>query len=209
MTRIVLLPGMGADARLHAPLVTRDPRVVALDWLPHHGAQGLADYAQRFVTAGLVRAGDVVGGSSLGGMIAGEIARLLPVRALVLIGSCRHPRAVNPLALALSPLAKHFPFAVVSRALAALPLPGRFAMLVRMAADCDQDFLRWACAAIPRWNGVETHTIPVQHIHGAWDPLILPRGQAIDELIPRAPHPIAWTHPDAVAKFLLTRIGDD
>jgi pimeloyl-ACP methyl ester carboxylesterase len=197
--RVVLLPGMGCDARLHAGIADLVPEVVSAAWPDHRGCTGLSDYAERVIARLRLTADDVVGGSSMGGMVAAEIHRGLGCRGLVLIGSCDDPRFIQPRLRRLTWVGERAPFAALSRVLAPL---SRFSLLLDMLRRSDPEFLRWACGALGRWSGARARPGAAWRIHGTRDPLILARGQAVDRLVPRAGHVLALSHPRLVAAFI-------
>jgi hypothetical protein len=197
--RVVLLPGMGCDARLHAGIAALVPEVVSAAWPDHRGCADLAGYAERIIARLGLTAADVVGGSSLGGMVAAEIHRRLACRGLVLIGSCDDPRFIRPPLRRLTWIGERAPFAALSRLPGAL---GRSSLLLDMLRRSDPEFLRWACGALGRWSGARARAGGAWRIHGARDALIRARGQGVDRLVPRAGHVLALSHPRLVAAFI-------
>lgn len=197
--RVVLLPGLGCDARLHGEIAALSPGVVSAGYFDHRGCADLADYAERVIAHLGITADDVIGGSSLGGMVASEIHRRLGCRGLVLIGSCDDPRFIQPILRKLTWLGERMSFAAGLKFLGPL---GNVSLLMDMIHHCDPEFIRWACGAVGRWQGARAAPGTAWRIHGGLDPVIVALGQKADQLIPSGGHIIALSHPALVAAFI-------
>lgn len=212
---LILLPGMGADARMFAAQRARFPGLLVPDWPPLIPREPLRDFAARLAATLDITRETVLGGASMGGMVALEIARLKPPRAVVLIGSCRGPEAV-PRALALAELAARLVpnpvldlFRVFDHlALARLgPLTADQRTLLRaMSRDHSMAFLAWAGRAILEWPGVPDPGVPVLHLHGRLDRMLLPGRVRPDVMLDDAGHVPSITHPAAV-NAIIERAG--
>jgi len=215
--RLILLPGLGVDARLFTPLRASFGRLEVPPWLSPGDGEPLADFAERMAGALDVAPGErfYLGGSSLGGMIALEMARHRPPAAVFLIGSCRTSEAIWRPFAGWPSLVRAMPVGLFRFApqLARL-LKGRLGpigdrqwrLLVRMLADASPHFLRWGVGATLTWGGAPDVTAPVHHIHGQRDRLIPLRRVQPDEVVPGAGHVLALTRPDAVADFIARHI---
>ncbi len=85
---VVLLPGLGADGRLFGAQKRAFPGLRVLERMEPEGRESLAAYAARLAERFEEPEGPyILGGSSMGGMVALEMARLLRPSAVVLIGS--------------------------------------------------------------------------------------------------------------------------
>lgn len=195
--RLLLLPGMGATGAMHRAATAGLPGVVCADWPDDVRFATLGDLAARCIDRFAITADDVVGGSSLGGMVATEIARRVAPRALVLIGSTRRGRAVAQLRLAR--LAR--PLATAELA-SLIGLKGDLSALCGMYAQVRPAFIRQALDAVAHWPGLVTAPCPVRAIHGRLDPIIPCRSVAPDETITLGGHFIALSHPRRVRAFL-------
>jgi len=197
--RVVLLPGMGGDARMHAEIAALVPGVVSVGWPDHRGCTELGDYAERVIANHGITAEDVIGGSSLGGIVSSEIHRRLGCRGLVMIGSCDDPRFIQPLLRRMTWVGERVSLAASLKLLGPL---GNVSLLMKMIHDCDPDFIRWACGALGRWPGARARPGSAWRIHGALDPVILATGQQLDQVLPTGGHIIALSHPKLVAAFI-------
>ncbi len=168
-----LLPGLGADVRIFNRILPGDGfELIALPWIPAGSAANLRDYAALLHAHYQPEPPYVLGGVSLGGMLAQEWARIAPPQALVLISTAvsRSDMAVfiraasalgvgpvlnKPLLVTLAGLGDRF----VSKS-----AEGR-ALFQQMLHLCDEDFMAWAAAAVLDWQppGIE---VPYLRIHG-------------------------------------------
>lgn len=208
MSRLVLIPGLGADGQLFTAVRHLSP--VIPPWLPVDGGS-LASYARRYIDAGWIRPGDNVGGSSFGGMLAQEAAALIPVRCLLLITTCRSREGVSPGLRFLSPLSRvvpvvHEPAAVIARVLD-LKLgggtPASRRVIESWVRSGDPRYLRWAARVAGAWRGVTLPPgLPVFQIHGSHDRLMPVSRSGADTIIPGARHLLPITHPDIFRAWL-------
>lgn len=204
MTRIVLLPGLGADARLFDPQRRAFPGLEVPDWLEPAARETLPAYARR-MAASLAGSGDelVLGGVSFGGMVAYEMARHIPVRAVVLIASCRSGASLTPAIRALARAARRTPttalragrplWPMAAWALGASTIEAR--RLVRaFVRTADYPFIRWGLGAIADWSPQATPPCPVRAIHGQKDRLIRAGRVDAERVIAGAGHLVNVTH---------------
>jgi pimeloyl-ACP methyl ester carboxylesterase len=205
---LVLLPGLGADARLLEPQRAAFPDLVTPRWIAPQRRELLAEYAGRMAETLPAGRPMVLGGVSLGGMVAFEMARRLQPQAVVLIASCRSRGALRP---AVRPFRPFVPLAPLGLAKLLAPagvrLLGRLSpslrrLCVRMFREADSRFMRWALRAILDWDPSPLDGIPVYHIHGARDRIIPTTRVEADELIPGGGHLINITHVEEVNAFL-------
>ncbi len=209
--RLVLLPGLGTDARLFGAQRAAFPALEVPDWIEPRAREPLAGYAQRLAARIDPSSPLVIGGVSLGGMLALEMARHLPARRVVLIGSCTHPRAVSPALRWVERLSRPWPTGLLERLTILAPLfvglggtvprEGR-RLLARMAQEVPAAFIRWGARAILEWPGGPDPGVPVTHIHGGRD-WVIPRGRVEPtHTIPEGSHVLNLSHPKAVNEFL-------
>jgi len=80
---IYALPGMGADRNMYPGVWQTLADCKFVDWPHYDGEDSIAAIAKRIVNEQKIRAGDVLIGSSLGGIVACEIAKISQVGSLV------------------------------------------------------------------------------------------------------------------------------
>jgi pimeloyl-ACP methyl ester carboxylesterase len=193
---------MGADARMHDGIRSDTFHIASVSWgAPPPGPATLANLAAACIRTHAITADDWVGGSSFGGMVAAEVALQVPVRGLVLFGSCTHPRFISPSLRHAARWGHHVPFAPMLASSGAFTSLSGGSLLSVMFTRTDPHFLSWACRALAGWRGV-TVNVPCWRIHGSADRVITARGQPIDRIVPGAGHVVAMTHAGAVRAFL-------
>jgi len=205
---MVLLPGMGADARLFLAQSAALEFTVP-PWPLPAPDDSLQTYAARIAST-LPEPPAVIGGASFGGMVAIEVAAIMRPNAVALMGSCATPSAIAPAIRALGRMALALPTALFRPRRSASPLLApKFGELDReqkalfwaMAAAVPASFLRWACGAVLSWRPTP-HDVPVFHIHGDRDRLIPVDRVEPTEIVRGAGHLLTLTHPAEVTAFL-------
>lgn len=201
--KVALLPGLGATSAMYGDSFDAlEADVLRVDW-PHAGREEtIAALAQRLLDEQSPLAQcDVVLGSSLGGMVGAEIARRTRPRALVLVGSARHPREVNLLLRQLARMGDRLPIEHLQNLMGLDFLAGR-APILAMLSEADPDQVRAMATAIFGWSGIEDPGCPSPRIHGAWDLVIPPPPEDQARIVPRAGHMLAMTHAGDVCALL-------
>jgi pimeloyl-ACP methyl ester carboxylesterase len=210
--QLILLPGLGADHRLFEPQRAAFPGLLVPPWLVPKRKERLADYAARMAETIVPTRPMVLGGSSFGGMVAYEMARYLRPEAVVLMGSCRSPQALHPVARGLRPIVPLVAVQVFDLAKWLSPLglrmissftPQQRALCVAMFKEMDSGLMKWACRAVLDWEPSGPPPARVLQIHGEKDHM-MPAGLAeADEVIPGGGHLINLTHPEPVNAFIM------
>lgn len=174
--RFYLLPGLGADPRIYANVdLGQQHELIALDWIPCGTARNLAEYAAMLHAHYTLEPPYVLGGVSLGGMLAQEWARVAPPEALVLISTATSRddmAAVIRMASSLNIgplLSKQFLIAlgVIGDRFTSKTLKGR-ELFLDMLQKSDGDFLQFGAQAVLNWEPVPLDT-PTLRIHGSVD----------------------------------------
>ena len=89
MSRIFLIPGLGADYRIYKNIDLEDYDVVNVSWIDPDDNDTLASYAQKLIEKYQIGGGSIVIGNSLGGMLAIEIAKKIALNKVILISSIK------------------------------------------------------------------------------------------------------------------------
>lgn len=210
MSRLFLLPGLGADERLFSqlgelcmPIRSMRPPVPTVH-------ESMAAYALRVAAQIDLRPEDWIGGCSFGGLVAADIARHRPVSGLVLIGGALTSETVMPLARWLAPLARFVPLRplrslISTRAGLALlfgPLTDMHQrLLTEMLAATTDAMLRAGMHLVTSHFPRFPVLCPVHAIHGGIDRLMRPPLSGC-RLVPNAGHALPLTHPAEVTTFL-------
>lgn len=181
MRQLYLFSGLGADERAFQNLHLAGCHPHFIQWLPPLPKENMAQYARR-LAAQITTENPVLIGLSFGGMVAAEVARLMPVEKLILISSAKTRHEIPPyyrLAGRLG-LDKLMPVKTCTK-------PGRLndwlfgcqskadkELLAQILRETDPVFFKWAIGQIVRWQNTALHHNLV-HIHGSTD-RILPIG---------------------------------
>ncbi len=197
MNKWFLLPGMGATAAMYNALRHKlDFEINYINWPRYGGEKSYAEIAQRVIKEYKIENGDIVGGSSLGGMIALEIGQIIQLKGIILIGSAISPSEVQGLIAMISPLTVITPISIIQM------LAGKHKGLVsKMFADADTDFIRAVCSYLRSWPGYRGPMGNVYRLHGKQDHII-PCPTSGATVIDNAGHLIAMTHVNETAAFL-------
>jgi pimeloyl-ACP methyl ester carboxylesterase len=202
--RLVLLPGLGADAELLAPQRRAFPDLEVLPWLQPRPAESLEDFGRRMAQSSALDGRAVIGGVSFGGMVATVMARHLRPRALVLIASCTSGRALRGYRRMLTPVLASWPrplprplwpFAAWFFGARA---PEHRQTLYRLLAQAPMPFVQWGLSAIVRWSPASPPATRVRHIHGTSDRLLPIQGVQPTEVVRGGGHFINVTHAEQV-----------
>lgn len=219
--RIVLFPGLGADARMFQPQRRRfGDDLECPDWLRPKAHESFDAYARRWAQQLQPDPGDTrplfLGGVSFGGMVALRVAEHLKPRAVILLGSCRSRRARPPRWRVARRVGDMIPrWLLGRRVLAAAALwvslldqldgPHR-ALLIKMAADSDPDLVRWGGHACADWDFDEHQHPdfpPIHQVHGQLDAVIPLYPSDPDTVIPDGRHILGFSHPHTVNRYIM------
>lgn len=196
---IYVLPGMGADhGMFSAPSWQSIEGAKFVDWPEYRGETTIAAIADRVTEQAAIPDGATLIGTSLGGIVACEIARKRQLKTLVLIASAKQRQEVSGFLAALHPLACLAPIEFVQAAAGKVPNE-----VTGMFARSQAPFIRAACRAIFDWQGLDESRISPVRIHGKRDHLI-PLPAKVD-LILDGGHLIVMSHADECVSFLKER----
>lgn len=183
---IHVYPGMGATSAMYGAAWREGLDAVYHDWPEWRGETTIREWAWRLIDEHGIADGDVLVGSSLGGIVACEVAKLRALRLTVLIGSAVNRNEINGLIEMLSPFIDFAPIAFIKAC--AGKLPGD---LTQMFAASDPLFVREISKAIFRWDGADAHC-PMLRIHGRND-FVISMPESCDCVLDGG-HLLAMTH---------------
>lgn len=164
------------------------PHTTFLDWPEYRGETTLSEVSERVIEEGGVSAEDVPMGSSLGGMVALEIAARVGAARVALIGSASNAGEVGGWLRLAAPLASVAPIRWV-QTLVGSSGPE----VVQEFARADADFLRAMCGAVAAWKA-PAFDGRILRVHGERDHVIPCPDDPDARVIRGAGHLLACTH---------------
>ncbi|MHA4842703.1 alpha/beta fold hydrolase [Flavitalea antarctica] len=212
---IYCLSGLGADQRIFKNVTIPHADLVHLDWmLPQEKSEALEAYAKR-LAINIKHELPVLMGVSFGGMMAIEIAKLIPVKAVILIssvksshelpywmklfGKCKAEyllpsvqlKSIRPLS-AIKPIQNYF-LGASSRE--AIEIANEF------TDNVDPRYLKWSVHNIFNWKNQWS---PAQtfHIHGDNDKLFPISKVKPTHVIKNGGHFMVMSHCDEINKIV-------
>ena len=208
---LALIPGLGCDHRVFAHLRLAAPQQQVLRYIaPAAPDEPLADYAARLGQQLADPARTVLVGMSLGGLLAIELARQLPIRRVAIVSSLKSAHERSPLLSALGrlPLHRALPAPALKWLNAAtadhfmgVNTAAEALLLHELIAATDAHFLQWAIHQVLTWtntwqppglihlHGTDDRVFPARHIgpahwlEGATHWMILQRAPEISALL--------------------------
>jgi pimeloyl-ACP methyl ester carboxylesterase len=218
--RLIMLPGLGTDARFLKPQQDGHLPLDIPDLPPPQLDETVAQYAQRVAAAVRVPRGPfILAGVSFGGILALEMAPLLKPSAVVLVASCRSTGILASWTRRLGPKLRFVP-GPLCKPLVGLMLwwycrherlsPRQQLLMTTMYRDSPSIFFRWAAVRLTNWQCSVALPCPVYHIHGGRDRLFGATCMDCppDELVGDAGHAISMTHARIVNRFLAAKLSE-
>ncbi len=199
--KTIILPGMGANSNMYPKEKYKSLQdVVFVNWPKYGGEISLEAVAKKTISQHQINNKMVVGGSSLGGMVAIEIAKIMSLKKVILIGSATNPDYINPLLQKLSNLAEITPVKIIQIFTGKVNKYSR-SELLNMFEESDSKFIKAMCKALFKWEGVGNFNGDVCHIHGEKDLVIFPPKKNV-KIIPGGGHLISMSHAEEIANFI-------
>ncbi len=195
---LYLLPGMGADSSMYGGPWRSLDDVVFVDWPDCNGETTLSEVADRLISTHGIGPSDLIAGSSMGGMVALEVAEKVGIEKVILLGSAKSRDEVHPLLVALSPLAKITPLRF-SQVIGGSSSKAGFA---GMAIKTDSEFIKNMCVAVANWGGAAVPDDRICRIHGTKD-RVIPCPEECHR-VEGAGHLLAITHAEACVGLMNT-----
>lgn len=176
--KIYFLSGLGADESVFIGLDLPGVERVYLNWVEPFPKESIEAYAQRMADR-ITEPNPLIIGLSFGGMMAMEIAKLIPVQQLILISSAKTSKELPPYfkVCRYLPLHKVLPLQSVANSdqlmgfffgVRTLAQKERLKSIIR---NTTQGFNQWAINALVNWKNKMINA-PVFHIHGNADKLL-------------------------------------
>lgn len=178
MQHIYCLPGLGADQRLFSKLKLQ-AELIPITYVDAEINDTAESYAAKLVDQ-IKEENPILMGVSLGGILAIEISKLIPVKKLILISTIKTKDELPPY----FSLVDHLPFNISKTAVWfknygewLKPFYNKISkedmeLFKSMLIKTPDDFINWGVNAVSHWQN-ETLNTDYIHIHGSLD-LVFP-----------------------------------
>ncbi len=156
---IYIISGLGADQRVFCNIDFTNKNVVFIHWIQSLPNEKIDNYALR-LSAFITTPHPIIIGLSFGGIVAIEIAKIIPTKLIILISSVKHYSEMPmwyKLAGALR-LNKIIPFSLFKKAnfltyyFFGVNTIEQKQLLKTIFQETNTQFLRWAINCIVNWN---------------------------------------------------------
>lgn len=215
MKRIYFIPGLGADERLYAKINVKDVEEHYLNWIDPEDCQTLADYAAMYVPMIDTSEPFYLVGTSMGGMMAIELQKLVNPEKIVLISTVktRTELPVHLRTIARIKLNTIFSGSVIQNlsglidAVVSWQTQMQRTLFLDMLHNCTPKFLKFAIHACINWDNEQMPTNFV-HLHGSRDPLF-PSGRATGaQIVEGGNHFMVYEMGDQVSEMIESALAD-
>lgn len=209
MSKIFLIAGLGADTRLYNNIDLLDNEVVPVDWIEPNKHDTLNTYAQKLIHQYNITQNSVVIGTSLGGMIAIEIAKQVALNKAILISSIKTIKEApwyfsffkNLPLYQIVPKTLYSSFGVMIKLIFGKMKPDDLWLFKDMLKRSSPVFLQWAMGAAVQWDN---EVIPpnVYHIIGDKDLVFSYKRIKHATVIKGGTHIMVFDKPKQINKWL-------
>lgn len=212
MKNLYCISGLGADERIFAHLNVPGNHLVHLPWVEHEPKDDIARYAQK-MAALIKEQNPTILGLSFGGMVAVEIAKLMPVKQTILVSSAKSKNELPDFDGTLKFFIQHnlIPYGLFKKPNTILY--DKFGaeseedknILKLIMKDTDTHFLGWAFKAILNWKNI---IVPpkIIHIHGTADKVIPPNSVTANYWIENGSHMMMYNRANTINEILTQHI---
>ena len=191
--KVHVYPGMGATSEMYkGPWENCD--FTFHSWEPILDCKSIEAYAINLISKHEIKEGDVLIGTSLGGIIACEIANQINISKLCLIGSAIQPQEIKMFLKVIHPIVDYSPLSFIQSLVGKVPNE-----LSRMMSESEGAFIRTMCRAIFQWGGLRSD-VPLYRIHGKSDFVISCPQENVTQI--DGGHLIAMTHANECVTFI-------
>jgi pimeloyl-ACP methyl ester carboxylesterase len=176
--KVYLLPGLGANSNLYRNIKIKNGELHLLNWQSPSGCLTLSDYAKMILPD--IDTGNpfIIGGSSMGGMVASEIAKIAQPKGVIYLGSTKTSNELPKRIVWIKNTIPSFLYSkkvfnyvqlVADKIIGAKSSEGR-TLFYQMLKDTPDDLIKFGIKAITNWDNA---TLPQNylHIHGEKDVL--------------------------------------
>jgi pimeloyl-ACP methyl ester carboxylesterase len=206
-----LLPGMGADHRLYSGLQLKYGTLHPLDWVPHRKAVSLAEYAG-IVAERITTQNNVLIGSSMGGMVAVELSRIVRPEATILISAPAGRHEFPKILKAFDKLGIHrrltprqlIKLNRIASTFMGFTSPEHEKLFYEMLEGNGQEFLHFSVRAVLGWQNTRPPEGRFIQIIGRRDRLFRKTVAHTPFMVENCGHFLAYENPDAIATLIHT-----
>ena len=209
MSKIFLIPGLGADARIFRYIDLHGNEVIPISWVRPEKEDSLSTYAQTLIGHYKITPGSIVIGNSLGGMLTIEIAKRVELGKAVLISSIKTASEApgSHVWYRYLPLYKLIPSSwlpqtgFIVRTVMGKMSKHHQELFVNMLKGTSPKFIKWALGAILHWDN---QTVPpnVYHIIGDKDKIFPYQRIKNATIIKGGTHIMIYTKAKEINKWL-------
>jgi len=173
---IYLLPGLLADGRIFKNFAKGEGNYIDVIYPEPHRKETLAHFAKRLAEQ-ITEPNPVLVGTSFGGVLAIEIAKVINVKQVILLGSVKHKdelawyknlihilrlhKRVSPRTIRLGGFASRLFAPKETR---------EWQTFFNMVYSTDGDYIHWVIDRVLAWKNTE-YPENILHLHGTKDPL--------------------------------------
>lgn len=215
MKRVYFIPGLGADERLYAKINLSGVEEHYLNWIDPEDCTTLAEYAAMYLPMIDTSEPFYLVGTSMGGMMAIELQKLINPEKMVLISTVktRLELPVHLRTIAKIKLDTLFSGSVIQN------LSGMIDMVVSwqtqmqrtlfldMLYNCTPKFLEFAIHACINWNNDQLPTNYV-HLHGSRDPLFPASRAEQATIVEGGNHFMVYEMGDQISELIQKALDD-
>ncbi|MEM6345760.1 MAG: alpha/beta hydrolase [Bacteroidota bacterium] len=211
---IACIPGLGFTSAIYRKLDWGDYIPQMLEWLqPVAHDETIQAYAQRMLDQIEGEATELILiGHSFGGVMAQEMARLRPIKQLILISSIRSPKEIPWRYKILAPLKLDFLFRR-GPAIITLPIWGppfgyktseEQALFREMVSQQTHASLQWSLRQFSGWQELPSSETPVHSIHGTNDKTLpFAMLQKVDDVVKEGSHIMLFNRAPEVQDLII------
>lgn len=214
LNKIYIFSGLGVDERVFTNIDLSDVPAQFIPWIAPLKNETIESYAQRISKD--FEKDCILIGLSFGGMLAVEIAKIIPVQKVILIASAKNKNELPQWFLLAGALQLHHlvpTFLLKSTNFFTYWLFGAHSsaekkLLNTIIKDTDAPFLHWAIDQIVNWNNqyIPTNCI---HIHGTNDHILPIKNVHADYIIPNGGHFMTVNRAKVIEKLLKKELVQD
>jgi len=178
MLNYYLIPGMGADKRLFRHFHLPNGTVHHLDWIPHGESRNLSEYA-KLMAERIQTDHNVVVGSSMGGMVAVEVSKIVRPLGTALVSAPTGRHEFPAILKNLSALRLHkaltprqvMRISKLADLFMGFKTEDQRAMFYDMLRGNGHEFLHFSVGAVLDWKNTHPPDVPFIQIIGTQDRL--------------------------------------